>query len=249
MSNPPQPDCDTPALVDLGNDSAAGLPMADDTDRLVGAIQQLCHTTGEHSETLKTTLERLNIVIESLTPKPQTDDKKTVFWTAYKALADEFDKEFLRKYGNDLDTSLIFVCARNFPSCLLSLTIQIEAGLFSAVSSAFIIQIQPELLSAPPTIIVVAQSFLYFSLFSTLGAALLAVLGKQWLLHYDSVGEKGTIEERGLERQRKFDGLRTWKFDVVMQMFPLLIQFSVLLFALALSIYLWTIHRAIAGII
>ncbi|KAJ7349982.1 hypothetical protein DFH08DRAFT_696558, partial [Mycena albidolilacea] len=158
-------------------------------------------------------------------------DRKTTFWTAYKILADEFDKELQRKYGDNLDTSLIF------------------AGLFSAVSSAFIIQLQPELQSdptqallallvqnmtgvaapalqmsqpaSPATIIVIAQGILYISLFSTLLAALLAVLGKQWLLHYDSVGERGTIEERGLERQRKFDGMRRWKFDLVMQIFPL----------------------------
>ncbi|KAJ7820860.1 hypothetical protein B0H13DRAFT_1558063, partial [Mycena leptocephala] len=120
-------------------------------------------------------------------------DTRTAFWTAYKTLADEFDKEIQRKYGNDLDTSLIF------------------AGLFSAVSAVFIIQIQPEFQPdpnantetllillvqnitgaavpgilipespRPATIIVVAQSLLYFSLFSTLLAALLAVLGKQW---------------------------------------------------------------------
>jgi hypothetical protein len=58
------------------------------------------------------------------------------------------------------------------------------------------------------------------------------------------------MEERGLERQRKFDGLRRWKFDVVMQRFPLLLQLlSLLLFAAALAIYLWAIHRAIAGIV
>ncbi|KAJ7084699.1 hypothetical protein C8R44DRAFT_544114, partial [Mycena epipterygia] len=153
------------------------------------------------------------------------------------------------------------------------------AGLFSAVSSAFIIQIQPEFQpdpnatteallmilvqnitgiplgmqispqTGPPTIIVVAQSLLYFSLLSTLLAGLLAVLGKQWLLHYDSVGERGTIEERGLERQHKFDGLRRWKFDLIMHIFPLLLQLSLLLFAVALSIYLWTIHYVIAVIV
>ncbi|KAJ6449091.1 hypothetical protein DFH09DRAFT_1016733, partial [Mycena vulgaris] len=142
---------------------------------------------------MNTALERLNIVVESLKPQTQSSDKKTAFWTAYKTLADEFDKEFQRKYGDNLDTSLIF------------------AGLFSAVSSAFIIQIQPELQpdpnattqalllalvqnitattptgiqiaegTGPATMIVVAQSLLYFSLMSTLLAALLAVLGKQW---------------------------------------------------------------------
>ncbi|KAJ6626616.1 hypothetical protein B0H10DRAFT_1636858, partial [Mycena sp. CBHHK59/15] len=120
-------------------------------------------------------------------------DKKTTFWNKYKILAEEFDNEFQKRYGNDLDTALIF------------------AGLFSAVSSAFIIQIQPELQqdpsdvtqaliqvlihsvnqtafpaaqvpkwSGPPTKILAAQTLLYISLFATLLAALLAVLGKQW---------------------------------------------------------------------
>jgi hypothetical protein len=113
-----------------------------------------------------------------------------------------------------------------FFALIQSLDIALQAGLFSAVSSAFIIQIQPELkpdptqallvllvqniTGLPPTLlspeistsqapiassVVVAQSLLYFSLFATLLAALLAVLGKQWLLHYNSVGERGTIAE------------------------------------------------------
>ncbi|KAJ7244322.1 hypothetical protein C8J57DRAFT_1141665, partial [Mycena rebaudengoi] len=134
-------------------------------------------------------------VLEALKPKaPPTTDKETTFWNAYKTLSEEYDREFHKKYGTDLDTSLIF------------------AGLFSAVSSAFIIQIQPELQQDPnevtqqllrilihnanqslfsdidlaesnsgtTTTIVIVQSFLYASLFSTLLAALLAVLGKQW---------------------------------------------------------------------
>jgi hypothetical protein len=40
-----------------------------------------------------------------------------------------------------------------------------------------------------------------------------------------------------------------WKFDLVMQIFPLLLQFSLLLFAVALSIYLWTVHHARGGIV
>ncbi|KAJ7670703.1 hypothetical protein DFH06DRAFT_916571, partial [Mycena polygramma] len=143
----------------------------------------------------------------------------------YKTLADEHDKEFQQKYSTDLDTSLIF------------------AGLFSAVDSAFIIQIQPDIQPhGTPLIILVAQNLLYVSLFSTLLAALLAVLGKQWLMYYMAAGERGTIEARGLERQHKFDGLCKWKFDTVMQTFPLLLQIGLFLFSAALSIYLWRIH-------
>ncbi|KAJ7670657.1 hypothetical protein DFH06DRAFT_1124966 [Mycena polygramma] len=170
--------------------------------------------------------------VEALRPKPTTMDKKTNFWNLYKTLADEHDRDFLQKYSTDLDTSLIF------------------AGLFSAVSSAFIIQIQPEIQPHNTLrVTLVAQCLLYVSLCSTLLAALLAVLGKQWLMYYSAAGERGTVEARGLERQRKLDGLRSWKFDMVLQMFPLLLQFGLLVFATALSVYLWTIHLALAIIV
>ncbi|KAJ7894509.1 hypothetical protein B0H14DRAFT_2683432 [Mycena olivaceomarginata] len=186
---------------------------------------------------LKGACNPLTVAVEALKQQPPSTDKKTAFWTRYKTLADEFDNDFQKKYGNDLDTSLIFV--RYF----------VFAGYDSLIPDAGCPNLMPQLDTVPPRIVVVAQGLLYFSLLSTLLAALLAVLGKQWLLYYDSVGNRGTVEERGLERQRKFDGLRRWKFDLVMQMFPLLLQFALLLFAAALSIYLWTIHHAIAAIV
>ncbi|KAJ7144633.1 hypothetical protein C8R44DRAFT_602037, partial [Mycena epipterygia] len=63
----------------------------------------------------------------NINTQPAGTDIKTKFWTLYKKLADEQDKEFVDKYSADLENSLIF------------------AGLFSAVTSAFIIQIQPEI--------------------------------------------------------------------------------------------------------
>ncbi|KAJ7262505.1 hypothetical protein C8J57DRAFT_980844, partial [Mycena rebaudengoi] len=175
---------------------------------------------------------------------------------------EEYDREFHKKYGTDLDTSLIF------------------AGLFSAVSSAFIIQIQPELQQDPnevtqqllrilihsanqslfsgidmaepnsgaTTTIIIVQSLLYASLSCTLLAALLTVLGKQWLMHYDAVGSRGTLAERGLEHQRKYDGLQKWKFTLVMEMFPLLLQLALVFFSAALSVYLSTISHTISTI-
>ncbi|KAJ6599769.1 hypothetical protein DFH09DRAFT_1271409 [Mycena vulgaris] len=160
-------------------------------------------------------MDKLQTAVEGIRPKIPATDNKTNFWNLYKTLADEHDKEFLEKYSTDLDTSLIF------------------AGLFSAVSSAFIIKIQPELQPdpnemnqalmrllihsindsifsgpdimvpispPPPHPVVVAQGLLYISLSCTLLAALLAVLGKQWLMYYAAAGERGTIEARELER-------------------------------------------------
>ncbi|KAF7344084.1 hypothetical protein MVEN_01698100 [Mycena venus] len=158
-------------LVRFENES---LPDSRNTeDHVVGAI-------AEQSESLMAMFERLTAAVEALKQQPPSTDKKMTFWTHYKTLADEFDSDFQRKYGNDLDTSVIFV------------------GLFSAVSSAFIIFIQPEfqldpnaptqtllvlllqnlkdtgippnlmpqLDTAPPCIVVVAQGLLYFSLLS-----------------------------------------------------------------------------------
>ncbi|KAJ7154536.1 hypothetical protein C8R46DRAFT_439593 [Mycena filopes] len=200
-----------------------------DTDRLIDALQT-CFTDLARKQEEQGA--RLQEAIEGLKPKVVTTDKKTRFWNAYKTLADEHDQELLQKYGTELDTSLLF------------------SGLFSAVSSAFIIQVQPELAPHnPPVLVLVAQCLLYISLSLTLLAALLAVLGKQWLMYYSAAGERGTIEVRGLERQRKLDGLRRWKFDLIMQTFPLLLQLGLLLFAVALSIYLWTVHLAPALIV
>jgi hypothetical protein len=104
-------------------------------------------------------------------------DKRTKFWNAYKTLANEHDGEFKEQYSNDLNISLIFVgtiqlCA----PVLLILNYILKAGLFSAVDSAFIIQIQPGIQPhGTPATIILAQSLLYISLGSTLLASLLAV--------------------------------------------------------------------------
>ncbi|KAJ7183683.1 hypothetical protein C8R46DRAFT_1308584 [Mycena filopes] len=200
---------------------AESTPISD-ADRLVATLQ-MCF-----SDLLKKQEEQGEKFVVSIRRQLT---KKTVFWNAYMKLADEHDKEFREKYGTDLDTALIF------------------AGLFSAVSSAFIIQIQPLLIGNVPTVIVVVQALQYISLFTALLAALLAVLGKQWIMYYNTAGSRGTIEERGLERQRKLDGLIKWKFEAVLQMFPLLLQLALLLFATSISIFLFTVHFSIAIIV
>ncbi|KAJ7885506.1 hypothetical protein B0H14DRAFT_2699160 [Mycena olivaceomarginata] len=60
----------------------------------------------------------------------------------------------------------------------------------------------------------------------------------QWLTYYQAAGSRSTAEERGLERQCKLNGLQKWKFETVLQLFPLLLQLALLLFATALSVYL-----------
>ncbi|KAJ7769387.1 hypothetical protein B0H16DRAFT_1715849 [Mycena metata] len=206
-------------------DDPVAIPQSDN-DRLITALQTCFVDLAKKQEEQG---EKLYRAVEALKSQAPSTDKKTAFWSSYMKLADEHDKEFQQKYSTDLDTALIF------------------SGLFSAVSSAFVIQIEPQLaLPNASKIIVIVQCLLYASLFTTLLAALLAVLGKQWLMYYQAAGSRGTIEERGLERQRKLNGLVKWKFEVVLQTFPLLLQLALLLFASSISLYLWTIQHSVA---
>ncbi|KAG2075256.1 hypothetical protein BDR04DRAFT_973201, partial [Suillus decipiens] len=58
-------------------------------------------------------------------------DNRSRFWVAYKKVAEEHDNEFLERYDSDLEVMLIF------------------SGLFSAVSTAFIVAMESNLSPDP----------------------------------------------------------------------------------------------------
>jgi len=94
------------------------------------------------------------------------------------------------------------------------------------------------------------QTLAYASLSFSLLAAFGAVLGKQWLRFYklERLG-RGSPEERGKNRQQKLQALEAWHFDAVLQMFPVLLQISLLLFGISLSSYVWTQERTMTAVI
>ncbi|KAG1745223.1 hypothetical protein EDB19DRAFT_2023698 [Suillus lakei] len=65
-------------------------------------------------------------------------------------------------------------------------------------------------------------------------AAFRAVIGKQWLNSYKAARGRGSLEERGIQRQMKLDGLEYFHLQTVLQAFLVLHQIS-LLFGLSLS--------------
>ena len=154
--------------------------------------------------------------------------------------------------------------------------------MFSAVTSAFIIQIGSQLQpdpndetaallrvliykidnttfgpnvptlphwTGPPRAIVQVQATLYASLAISFFSAFLAMLGKQWLASYDSADVRGSIAERGQNRQRKLGGIVWWKFGYVMESLPLMLQAALLLFGCALSRYLWEVDVTTASVV
>jgi len=152
-----------------------------------------------------------------------------------------------------------------------------QAGLFSAVNTAFILAMQPNPVDTTNALLVqltnitlinssstqspilypsidpyysskiwtqaLAYTSLVFSLFTAFGA----VMGKQWLSYYKTnrYGD-GPLEDRCKQRHRKFQMLETWHFEHVLQSFTILIQISLLLFAMSLAAAMWKQQRAIS---
>ena len=51
----------------------------------------------------------------------QQEDARTRFYKIYRKEAEEYDKEFMKKYDEDLNTTLIFVSLARCPdTCMLS---------------------------------------------------------------------------------------------------------------------------------
>ena len=105
---------------------------------------------------------------------------------------------------------------------------------------------------APVTVIstgiVTSQSILFASLAVTLFVAFIAVLGKQWILYYTRGTTWGNIADRGKERQVKLAGLQKWGLHFIMESLPVMLQFALLLFGVALAVFLWEINVSVAEV-
>jgi hypothetical protein len=93
------------------------------------------------------------------------------------------------------------------------------------------------------------QTLAYASLAFSVLAAFGAVMGKQWLNSYKAALARGSLEERGLRRQRKLDGLERWQLQAVLGAFLVLLQISLFLFGLSLSARVWTQSPKMSSII
>jgi len=102
--------------------------------------------------------------------------------------------------------------------------------------------------TGPPPEIITVQSLLYASLATSLFAAFLAMLGKHWVSRYLR-NHGGSAADKSRDRQRKLDGLEKWHFHIAVESLPVMLQLALFLLGCALSLYLWTISRTVAGAI
>ena len=106
----------------------------------------------------------------------------------------------------------------------------------------------PQWTGPDPTIVHV-QAILYSSLAASLFSAFVAMLCMKWLGIYAQVETRGSIIDRSRDRQLKMKGIAIWRFDLVMESIPLMLQASLLLLGYALSNYLFFIDKVVAGVV
>ncbi|KAG8942250.1 hypothetical protein FRC03_003474 [Tulasnella sp. 419] len=92
------------------------------------------------------------------------------------------------------------------------------------------------------------NSIFFASLSFSLTAAFGAVTAKQWLTEYTHTGLVRALHHQGRERQAKFKGLETWHFRFIMDLLPVMLQLSLLLFLVGLIEFLWVIEWKVAAI-
>ncbi|KAG8919289.1 hypothetical protein FRC02_001760 [Tulasnella sp. 418] len=206
-------------------------------------------------------LEKLEKTKEPEELERRNVDDDTVFWQTYVSESGKFDKEMIDNWNDNLDSLLLF------------------AALFSAINTAFIIEaykrLQPDALEttnsllklmlrnrtndetmdlkdqqwSPPTDAVRINSTLFASLACSLLASFGAILGKEMLAEYKSSGALNTLPEQGRRRQRKFNGLNRYRFQLLMQALPIMLQLSLALFLLGIIDFLLQMSPAVAAVI
>ncbi|KAG0699433.1 hypothetical protein DFH29DRAFT_1081304 [Suillus ampliporus] len=217
---------------------------------------------GGLAKNMSNTLEHILDVLRGSTIAEELGkDVNSKFWATYKKVSSEYDDDFLERANDDMGIILTF------------------AGLFSAVNSTFIIGMQPnpgdttnDLLlhlikitaygpsavsdisslssfTGYPSSIVWMRTLAYASLAFSVLAAFGAVLGKQWLNSYKAARGSGSLENRGIQRQMKLDGLEHFHLHTVLQAFLVLLQISLLLFGLSLSASIWIQQTTISSVI
>ncbi|CAE7111673.1 unnamed protein product [Rhizoctonia solani] len=81
----------------------------------------------------------------------------------------------------------------------------------------------------------------------SLAAALIAMLSKEWLTAYTASRPRPAYTH-SLLRQARFDGLNSWWALHIIALLPTLLHLALLLFALGLVVYLWTLDVAVAAV-
>jgi len=103
---------------------------------------------------------------------------------------------------------------------------------------------------SPPQHIVVVNVLFFASLGVMILAAFIAMLIKSWVREFDrGLRAMSISEQRAKTREFRFLGMEQWKLPEMVAVPPLLVQISLLLFAVGLVLFLFHISTPSFGVI
>ncbi|KAG8928502.1 hypothetical protein FRC02_006831 [Tulasnella sp. 418] len=195
--------------------------------------------------------------------RPRTVDDDNEFWSTYVVAAAESDKQTLETWNKTLDSLLTF--AALFSGVNTAFIIESYKSLqpdSSDVTNSLLRVLIRHKNDSPPVSeaelgdsdwrssmsAIRVNSVLFVSLACSLLAAFGAVLGKEMLALYGSTIAlaASATPDQGRRRQRKFDGLNHFRFRILMQMLPVLLQLSLVLFLIGLIDFIWSLNIQVA---
>ncbi|CAE6527366.1 unnamed protein product [Rhizoctonia solani] len=187
-------------------------------------------------------------------------------WKLYREEAKEYDTEFTRERNGNLNNMLLFATlfsaivtafiiestnlleqdSSDVSAQLLLMLVQsqqrIETGSPNTTSSSIKM---PDFAPSPTARVI---NVLWFaSLMISLGAAVVAILAKEWLTAF-TTNRTRDAHKYALERQARHASLDAWKMLLVIDLLPTFLNFALFVFGLGLIIRLWLLDLVVAGV-
>ncbi|KAG8956905.1 hypothetical protein FRC03_010716, partial [Tulasnella sp. 419] len=190
--------------------------------------------------------------------RAQTIDDNTHFWSTYDKVAGAYDKELLDGWNKSLDVLLIF--AGLFSAINTAFIVESYKGLqpdpvdtTNALLQLLIthrndndtFSFQDMNLRSSSSSAVPVTSVFFTSLSFSLTAAFGAVTAKQWLTEYSHVGAMKALPIQGRMRQERYQGMERWHLRLVIELLPVFLQISLLLFLVGVIQFLWDLDRKV----
>ncbi|EJD44291.1 hypothetical protein AURDEDRAFT_23659, partial [Auricularia subglabra TFB-10046 SS5] len=183
-------------------------------------------------------------------------------WKNCARVLEKHDNELCGGYREEIDTLLVF--AGLFSAVVTAFTIESYQWLQEDPSDAMVILLAqiaqsvssngtnvttipiPSGLPGPVSLRINVYWFLALSL--SLGAALVAILCKQWIREFERNTGLPPREYVGI-RHTKLEGLENWRVGGIISLLPLLLQLALAIFALGVLELLWQLHSVVAAVV
>ncbi|KIO25649.1 hypothetical protein M407DRAFT_25023 [Tulasnella calospora MUT 4182] len=192
------------------------------------------------------------------------------FHRAYDALADEIDEDMTKSLKEQLDGMLIFAgLFAGINSTFLSFTLPLlspnlcdDTNALLAQNNAILWQLAtgvnstilinsalPSSTFSPSRDIFAVNILFASSLAFAIISSFLAVLGRQWLVYYRKRSGGGPDRQRW-EQMKRFLGAQRWRLELILDdVLPSLLQSGLIIFCVALIIYLRVLSPPISTLI